>query len=175
MKKLFALLMALTLMLSAVAFAEEVPATDSPVPPYTVISFTPDGIVPGVTNPELDSTVQQLLDAITNANDNEAVFGSSGVADLSQYELIELFGLTLAEYDTTMGPVTLNIKLPSAFEQTAQYVTLLGLINGSEVTWQSLSFQIEQDGSLTITLTPEQAEAVMNSTAVGAVLQKIAE
>ena len=54
-------------------------------------------------------------------------------------------------------------------------LTLLGLIDGTEVTWQNLDFQVEENGSLTITFTAEQAEAVANGTAVIAVLQAKAE
>ena len=73
-----------------------------------------------------------------------------------------------------MGEVTLNISFASAFTQDMELLALLGLINGNEVTWQSVQFATEADGSLTITLTPEQAKDVAEGTAVLAILQKIA-
>ena len=168
MKKVLAMLLVLALGLSAVALAEE--AIGSPVPLETTY-FTPEGITPTVKLPEQDPVVQQLLDAIAQS-DTETVFASAGVDGLGDYELVELIGLALEDYDETMGPVTLNIRFPSAFATSDKLAVLLGLIDAeSNVAWQSLSFQIEENGTLTITLTPEQATAVTEGTAVVAVLK----
>ena len=193
MKKLFALLLALVMMMSVVAIAEETEAVTeepevvaeeteaapeeteavkSPVAKATIVSFTPEGITPSVVDAEDDDTVKALLDAIAETNDNEKVFGSANVEGLNDYELVELVGLSIADYDESMGEVTLNIQFASSFEKSAQLLVLLGLIDGGEVTWQGVSFQIEDDGCLTITLTAEQAKAVAEGTAVLAVLQK---
>ena len=172
MKKLFALMLALVMMMSVVAVAEE--AVPSPKAGAAIGSFTPDGIVPGVVNAEDDEALQKLVTAVEEAGDNDTVFGSSGVEGLSQYVLVELVGLTLDNYDESMGEVTLNISFASAFTQDMELLALLGLINGNEVTWQSVQFATEADGSLTITLTPEQAKDVAEGTAVLAILQKIA-
>ena len=173
MKKLVSLLLVLALALSVAAVAEEV--VGSPVP-CEISNFTPEGIAPAVKSTEDDETVGQLLDAIVANGNNEEVFGSSGVEDLSKYELVELVGLEIADYDAeTMDEVVLTIKFAASFEQGADLAVLLGLIDGTEVTWQSVDFAIEENGSLTITLTAEQAEAVAEGTAVIAVLQAIAE
>ena len=172
MKKLFALLLALVMMMSVVAIAEETEAVPSPVAKSAITSFTPEGITPSVVDAEDDDTVKALLDAIVDADDNEKVFGSANVEGLNDYELVELVGLSIADYDESMGEVTLNIQFASSFDKGAELLVLLGLIDGGEVTWQNASFQIEEDGSLTITLTAEQAKAVAEGTAVLAVLQK---
>ena len=177
MKKLFALVLVLALALSAVAFAEEAAeeAIGSPVP-MEITYFTPEGINPAVKSAEEDETVGQLLNAIVENGDNSAVFASAGVEDVANYELVELVGLTIEDYDPeTMDEVVLNIKFASAFEQSDKLLALLGLIDGTEVTWQNADFAIEENGSLTITFTAEQAEAVAEGTAVIAVLKAIAE
>ena len=178
MKKLVSLLLVLALVLSVAAFAEEAAteeAVGSPVP-LEITDFSPEGITPAVKGAEEDETVGQLLDAIVANGNNEEVFGSSGVEDLAKYELVELVGLTIDDYDPeTMDEVVLNIKFAASFEQDADLAVLLGLIDGTEVAWQSVDFAIEENGSLTITLTAEQAEAVAGGTAVIAVLQAIAE
>ena len=178
MKKLVSLLLVLALALSVAAFAEEAAteeAVGSPVP-LEITDFSPEGIAPAVKGAEEDETVGQLLDAIVANGNNEEVFGSSGVEDLAKYELVELVGLTIDDYDPeTMDEVVLNIKFAASFEQDADLAVLLGLIDGTEVAWQSVDFAIEENGSLTITLTAEQAEAVAGGTAVIAVLQAIAE
>ena len=74
MKKLFALMLALVMMMSVVAVAEE--AVPSPKAGATIGSFTPDGIVPGVINAEDDETLQKLVTAVEEAGDNDTVFGS---------------------------------------------------------------------------------------------------
>ena len=173
MKKLFALLVVLALALSAVAVAEE--AVGSPVP-FEITSVTPEGVTAAVKTPEEDELTGQLLDAIVAENDNEKVFGTSGLEDLSKYELVELVGLEIADYDEASNEdVVLNIKFGASFEKDADLIALLGLIDGVDVTWQSVGFAIEDNGTLTITLTPEQAIAAQNGTAVIAILQKIAE
>ena len=179
MKKLFALLVVLALALSAVAVAEE--AVGSPVP-FEITSVTPEGVTAAVKTPEEDELTGQLLDAIVAENDNEKVFGTSGLEDLSKYELVELVGLEIADYDEASNEdVVLNIKFGASFEQGDDLITLLGLIGEADensrapVNWESAAFAIEDNGTLTITLTPEQAIAVQNGTAVIAVLKKIAE
>ncbi|MBQ6233119.1 MAG: hypothetical protein IJJ80_06375 [Clostridia bacterium] len=176
MKKLFALVLVLALAMSAVAFAEEAPAEaiGSPVP-MEITYFTPEGIKPAVKSAEEDTTVGQLLEAI-KASDVETVFASAGAEDIANYELVELVGLTIDEYNAeTMDEVVLNIRFASAFTSDMKLLTLLGLIDGTEVTWQNLDFQVEENGTLTITFTAEQAEAVANGTAVIAVLKAKAE
>ena len=173
MKKVFALLLVLALALSTAAFAEE--AVGSPVP-FEVTNVTPVGVTAAVKTAEQDELVGQLADAIAAENDNEKVFGTSGLEDLAKYELVEIVGLEIADYDENSNEnVVLTIKFGAAFEQGADLITLLGLIDGTDVTWQNVEFAIEENGSLTITLTHEQAIAVQNGTAVIAVLQKIAE
>ena len=174
MKKLVSLLLVLALALSVAAVAEE--AVGSPVP-LEITDFSPEGITPAVTSAEEDDTVSDLLDEIIANGDNEEVFGSSGIEGLAKYELVELVGLEIEDYDPdTMDEVVLNIKFAASFEQDADLIVLLGLIDENNVVdWQSVDFVIEENGSLTITLTAEQAEAVAEGTAVIAVLQAIAE
>ncbi len=173
MKKVFALLLVLALALSTAAIAEE--AIGSPVP-FEVTGVTPDGVTATLIPAEEGNLVDQLVKAIAEENDNEKVFGTSGLEDLSKYELVELVGLEIADYDeASEEDVVITIKFGAAFEKDAELLALLGLIDGVDVTWQNTVFAIEDNGSLTITLTPEQAIAVQNGTAVIAVLQKIAE
>ena len=172
MKKVFALLLVLALALSAVTFAEEAPADEaagSPVP-FEVTAVEPESVSVVVKATEEDETATQLLDFITEKNDNELVFGASGVEGIADYELAELVRLFISGYEE--GSVTATIKFAAAFEQDAELAVLLGLINDTEVTWQPLEATVEEDGSLTITFTPEQAKAVQDGVAVIAVLQK---
>ncbi len=177
MKKLVSLLLVLVMFLSAAALADE--AVGSPVP-CEIIRFSPEGIAPAVTTAENDEYVSDMLNSIITINDNEEVFGSSKVENLDKYELIELVGLTIDDYDEdTMDEVELNIKFAASFDQDADLVVLLGLLDETPeipvVEWQSVSFEIEANGTLTLTLTEEQAEAVVEGTAFIAVLQAIAD
>ena len=177
MKKLVSLLLVLVMFLSAAALADE--AVGSPVP-CEITKFSPEGIAPAVTTAEDDEYVSDTLNSIIAINDNEEVFGSSKVEDLDKYELIELVGLTIDDYDEdTMDEVELNIKFAASFDQDADLVVLLGLLDETPeipvVEWQSVSFEIEANGTLILTLTEEQAEAVVEGTAFIAVLQAIAD
>ena len=173
MKKVFALLLVLALALSTAAFADE--AIGSPVP-MEVTNVTPDGVIVTVTPAEEDELVGKMLAQIVDEKDNEKVFGSSGLENLAKYELVELVGLEIENYDPAKEEdVVLTIKFASAFAQGDDLITLLGLIDGTDVTWENVAFAVEENGSLTITLTSEQAVKVMNGTAVIAVLKAIAE
>ena len=81
-------------------------------------------------------------------------------------------GCTVHLSPSLAGGVTATVKFAAAFEQDAELAVLLGMINGTEVTWQPLEAKVEEDGSLTISLTAEQAKAVQDGVAVIAVLQK---
>ena len=173
MKKVFALLLVLALALSTAAFADE--AIGSPVP-MEVTNVTPDGVIVTVTPAEEDELVGKMLAQIVDEKDNEKVFGSSGLENLAKYELVELVGLEIENYDpANEEDVVLTIKFAAAFAQGDDLITLLGLIDGTDVTWENVAFAVEENGSLTITLTSEQAVKVMNGTAVIAVLKAIAE
>ena len=173
MKKVFALLLVLALALSTAAIAEE--AIGSPVP-LEVTGVTPEGVTVIVTAAEEDELVSQMLDQIVAEGDNEKVFGSSGLENLTKYELVELVGLEIEGYDATEEEdLVITIKFASAFEQGDDLITLLGLIDGVDVTWENVAYAIEDNGSLTITLTSEQAVKVQEGTAVIAVLKAIAE
>ena len=174
MKKVFALMLVLALALSAAAFAEEAPAEEaagSPVP-FEVTAVTPESLNVIVKAAEEDETATQLLTFITETNDNGFVFGASGVEGVADYDLVELVRLFISGYEEGMGGVTATVKFAAAFEQDAELAVLLGMINGTEVTWQPLEAKVEEDGSLTISLTAEQAKAVQDGVAVIAVLQK---
>ena len=173
MKKVFALLLVLALALSTAAFADE--AIGSPVP-MEVTNVTPEGVTATVTAAEADELVSKLAEAIANEGDNEKVFASAGLENLAKYELVELVGLEIENYDPAKEEdVVLTIKFASAFAQGDDLITLLGLIDGTDVTWENVAFAVEENGSLTVTLTSEQAVKVMNGTAVIAVLKAIAE
>ena len=168
MKKVFALVLALVLMMSAAAIAEE--AIGSPVP-AEITNCEPD-VGATLKTAETDETLKALVDAIAN-NDAATVFASAGVENIAKYELVDLVGLEFANY--TEGEVKLTVKFAAAFEQDADILVLLGLINGNEVAWQNLAAEIAEDGSLVLSFTAEQAKAVAEGQAVVAVLQAIAE
>ena len=179
MKKLVSLLLVLAMFLSVAALADD--AIGSPVP-SEITYFTPEGITPALTSADdetdLAETVEYLVDAIAANGDYEEVFGSSEVENLDKYELVELVGLEIEDYDSeTMDEVVMNIKFAASFDQDADLVVLLGLIDDEEETpeveWESLSFKIEANGTLTVTMTEEQAEEVIENISVIAVLQAI--
>ena len=178
MKKFVSLMLALVMMLSVAAIAEE--AVPSPVVKVTIGSFTPEGITPAVVSAEDAPIVNALLSQIIAANDNEAVFKSAEVEGINNYELIELVGLTLADYDESMGDVTLNIKFAASFAQDAKLLALVGLIlpgeteGQSKVVWTAngVQSQIEADGSITFTFAAALAKEIANGTAVLAILQE---
>ena len=182
MKKLIAMLMALALVLTSVAAlasdVEEAAQAGSPVPGPTA-TITPEGVTGEVFAPadgedatEEQKKLQQLLDQI-GQSDLEEVFATAGEG-YGAYEIVELIGLTLADYNEEMGDVVLNIKFDSAFSKDMDLATLLGIIEagGYTVRWSSASFAVEDDTTLTITLTPEQAKDVMDNLGVLAVLKK---
>ena len=225
MKKLLALLLVLAMALTAIAFAEEVPATEeapeetveevveaeeetvvpeeevteeateeeapateeeapaedaipSPPGPAEIIWITPEQVTGTVYEPgsegDTDGLIQALLEQI-GQSDLEEVFSKAGPG-YGRYELVELIGLVLQNYEFEMGDVVLNIKFASAFAPGDDLATLLGIIttganNAMIVDWASLGFEINEDTTLTITLKPEQALAVMANPAVIAVLK----
>jgi len=182
MKKLLAMLMAIALVLTSVAAlasdVEEAAAAASPAVAGPEATF-PEGVTGGVFAPadgedasEEAKQLQQLLDQI-GQSDLEEVFKSAGDG-YGEYELVELIGLTITDYDEEKGDVTLNIKFDSAFDKEMELATLVGIINEADytVTWSSASYEAAEDTSLDITLTAEQVKDVMENLGVLAVLKK---
>ena len=165
----------------APATEEEAPAEDaipSPPGPAEIIWITPEQVTGTVYEPgsegDTDGLIQALLEQI-GQSDLEEVFSKAGPG-YGRYELVELIGLVLQNYEFEMGDVVLNIKFASAFAPGDDLATLLGIIttganNAMIVDWASLGFEINEDTTLTITLKPEQALAVMANPAVIAVLK----
>lgn len=168
MKKVFSLLVVLALALSAVAFAEEAPVAGSPVP-LEVVKVSSDAVNVIVDEVEENEVAKQLLDFVA-ANDSAAVFGE----ELGAYEMVEMATLAISGYEESIGDLTFTVKFAAAFEQDAKLAVLIGLINAEDLTvaWQPVNFTVEEDGSVTATLTAEQALAVQNGSAVISVLQE---
>ena len=178
MKKVFALLLALTVMLGTAAFAEEAgEAVPSPTAGASVISNTGDGVTVIVTDAEDDDKVTAIVNAIEQNGDNSEVFKSAELdEDMTKYELIELVGVDIVGYDAEKNDdISANIKFAGAFEQGKKLIVLLGVVEDNRVVWQPVSFTVEADGTMTINLTEKQAEIVAAQETVIAVLQEIAE
>ena len=165
----------------APAAEEEAPAEDaipSPPGPAEIIWITPEQVTGTVYEPgsegDTDGLIQALLEQI-GQSDLEEVFSKAGPG-YGRYELVELVGLVLQNYEFEMGDVVLNIKFASAFAPGDDLATLLGIIttganNAMIVDWAPVRFEINEDTTLTVTLKPEQALAVMANPAVLAVLK----
>ena len=165
---------------AAPAAEEEAPAAEAiPSPGVAeIIWITPEQVIGTVYEPgsegDTDGLIQALLEQI-GQSDLEEVFSKAGPG-YGRYELVELIGLVLQNYEFEMGDVVLNIKFASAFAPGDDLATLLGIIttganNAMIVDWAPVRFEINEDTTLTITLKPEQALAVMANPAVIAVLK----
>lgn len=164
----------------APAAVEEAPAAEAIPSPGAagIVWITPEQVTGTVYEPssegDTDGLIQALLEQI-GQSDLEEVFSKAGPG-YGRYELVELVGLVLQNYEFEMGDVVLNIKFASAFAPGDDLATLLGIIttganNAMIVDWAPVRFEINEDTTLTITLKPEQALAVMANPAVLAVLK----
>ncbi len=162
------------------ATEEEAPAAEAIPSPGAagIVWITPEQVTGTVYEPgsegDTDGLIQALLEQI-GQSDLEEVFSKAGPG-YGRYELVELVGLVLQNYEFEMGDVVLNIKFASAFAPGDDLATLLGIIttganNAMIVDWAPVRFEINEDTTLTITLKPEQALAVMANPAVLAVLK----
>ena len=168
MKKLFALVLAACLMLSAVAFATG--------------SKTSDDLT-DVVDVETEVETEDTIDVeLAMSEEAEAVLGKiaeqgveetfgEALEDANDWTLTELVEIEIEGYEEEDGSLTVTLAFPTV-SASVETIAMLGIQGEEEIAWTRLPSSVTEDGRITVTFTPEQAKQIADGTAFIAILTK---
>ncbi|MDD4711304.1 MAG: hypothetical protein PHD27_08565 [Eubacteriales bacterium] len=147
-------------------------------------------VIPGVESviitvlPETE-TSQEVLADITAAIEGDkpvvsAYFAEQALdiqallpvgTDVDTLKLFELATLMVSGYTADMGPLTVKLTFPTAFEYGKPVVVMVGLVQGEDIVWEALIGSVDFEGNLLVTMPADLLLKVQAGEAVVAVLQ----
>ena len=173
-KKIFCLALALMMLVCSTAFATS-SKTNGSVSSGHVSSSGSHSSSSSATveeslvleaDPAKDAVAQAvlatLLDAVAaNGGDVAKAFGADVEAaltalgiDVATLDVATLFGLTIANYDATYGDVVIAFDTTLA-DDINVVASVLGVVNGADITWCVLDAESAADGKVNVTFTQE--------------------
>lgn len=172
MKKFLAILVALTLMLTAVtAFA-----APSKTPGDLVTVDGNDSLI--IFFPQDDESIQLAEDEAEKLSDAgvDEYFGKAdeiaAILGKGPYEVNEFWTVGVKGANTVDGDVTRVIKFPTPYEADAKVAVLIGLVNGENIAWSVYEGTGTEDGGVEITFDKDILVKIEDGTALLAVVSK---
>ena len=188
-KRLFSIALALVLMLGCCAFAasKSIAVGDVTDAKVTGVTSSTGAEVPAgfaVTPVAVTETTKAVVDDIAkaaDAGDLPTYFGATAMAeiaakvpnvDVGSLKLDEVFPFTDVNYASTVGDVTVNMRLTKDYKVGDVIVALIGVLSAGNVAWTPVDATVVDGGEVAVTLPQAILEAGATNELVFALLSE---